>query len=323
LTNKWQHLRQAIQDVPVGPSLRLFLGLPKTAKTVPANSIPQEKYDQLEEYFLHLLSTGSVPPKDQLSEIICELSAMRCHKSVVSLEQSYVEHIDIDSLDVALAIGVSLFLVSDYASARYYFTKVLTLDPAHVPALTNLGLALRLSGQTDEAVEYIEKALSLSPVQSRLWEELGFCYQELYEEEWVDELENFVKDTRSWRGYSYLAEIKHLGSAERKQVLLQPFYDKGERSFAFLIEYTGVLGQCGLHERVPAVIWQAETFAAREGTDAKDFPWQLLFHSAQAHLAMGEKKDSLTCLKRIEENYQGIPPEVSDMMQSLKKEIEA
>ncbi len=321
MTNKWQELRQNILDVPVGPSLRLFLGLPKESNEgSKEQNHSQEKYDQLESYFLHMLSTGSVPPIAQLGEIVCELNAMRCHKSVVYVEQNYTEHLNSQDLDVLLSVGVSLFAVSDFKSARYYFSKVLTIDSENVPALTNLGLALRLSGKTDEALEYIQKALEVSPAQSRLWEELGFCYQEIFEEMWVDELESFVDKLNSWRGYSYFAEIKHLGSAEQKLNLLQPFYDRGERSYAFLIEYTGVLGQNGLHEKVPTVIWQAETFSEREGNAPKDFPWQLLFHCAQAHLAMGEKNEASHCLKRIEAHPENIPQDVGEMIQSLKNE---
>gem|GEM_PF-4473518 len=137
----------------------------------------------------------------------------------------------------------------------------------------------------------------------------------------MGELETFVKDANSWRGYSYLSEIKHLGSFEQKLNLLQPFYDRGERSFAFLIEFTGVLGQNGLHARVPSVIWQAETFMAREGSAPESFPWQLLLHCSQAHLAMGEKKEALACITRIEKHHSDLPDEVQEMLLSLKKEI--
>ncbi len=327
MTNKWQELRQSILDVPVGPSLRLFLGFPKNSKQQnkvqgSSQQYEQDSYDQLENYFLHMLSSGSVPPKAQLSEIVCELNSMRCHKSVVFVEQNFLDSLDIENMDVLLSLGVSYFAASDFKSARYYFSKSLTKEPENVPALTNLGLSLRLSGNTDEAVEYIQKALSLSSGQSRLWEELGFCYQEIYEDQWVEELESFVVQSNSWRGFSYLGEIKHLGSAEHKLRLLRPFYDRGERSFAFLIEYTGILGQNGLHEQVPAVIWQAESFSIREGKAAKDFPWQLLFHCAQAHLAMGEKKEATICIARMEKQSEQIPNDIRDMIVSLKKDIE-
>jgi|GEM_PF-5831823 len=159
MTSNWQELRKSILDVPVGPSLRLFLGFPKPKDDTGPQRPPQEKYDLLEKYFMHMLATGTTPPKKQITDIICELSAMRCHKSVVYVEQNLGEFLDTENLDVLLSVGVSFFTISDYNSARYYFTKAITVDGQNVPALTNLGLSLRLSGNTDEAVEFIGESL--------------------------------------------------------------------------------------------------------------------------------------------------------------------
>ena len=67
-----------------------------------------------------------------------------------------------------------------------------------------------------------------------------------------------AKELESWVGWSLAAEMEPDANSQTRADYLDPFYQGGERSDEFLIEYTGALGMAGRFEEVPALVWQQE-----------------------------------------------------------------
>lgn len=55
------------------------------------------------------------------------------------------------------------FLTEDYASARSDLYRTVELNPDHVGALSGLALTLTALGETDEAQQWLRRALALNP----------------------------------------------------------------------------------------------------------------------------------------------------------------
>ena len=60
-----------------------------------------------------------------------------------------------------------------YAAAEQLYRTLLDFQPAHVPALVNLGTILRQRNKAEEAIEYLKKATELDAASSPAWFMMG------------------------------------------------------------------------------------------------------------------------------------------------------
>ena len=81
--------------------------------------------------------------------------------------------------------GNAAFINRDYGEAIKCYKKTINLNPNHVGAYGNLGLAYRYGKQDyekaikyfDKAIEYFEKEVELNPDFARAYIDLGLAYQ--------------------------------------------------------------------------------------------------------------------------------------------------
>lgn len=88
----------------------------------------------------------------------------------------------------------------DLASAEKLYSKVLKLDPGHVDAMSNRGLALMGLGHFEDAVTSFEKALAISPNAPDLYFNLGTALDELWR--YGDATDAYLKCLERAPGYA-------------------------------------------------------------------------------------------------------------------------
>ena len=66
------------------------------------------------------------------------------------------------------------FANKDYRTAAGLYRRLLSLDPQNVDVYNNLGLTLHYTGQTDEALDWLNKGVVVNSEYQRIWLTLGF-----------------------------------------------------------------------------------------------------------------------------------------------------
>jgi len=84
-----------------------------------------------------------------------------------------------EALNSMVARGYQLNRSGDAVKAEALYRQVLHADENHVAANNLLGLLCLQSGRSEEAVQYIEKALSISPDDAQAHSNLGIAYRNL------------------------------------------------------------------------------------------------------------------------------------------------
>jgi tetratricopeptide (TPR) repeat protein len=79
-----------------------------------------------------------------------------------------------DNRDLLFRLGTFYFENNRFHDAIDIYMKILRLDENDVETLTDLGLALHYTGNSDRGIEYLKKATTLSPDNQRSWLSLGF-----------------------------------------------------------------------------------------------------------------------------------------------------
>jgi tetratricopeptide (TPR) repeat protein len=110
------------------------------------------------------------------------------HAMVVTLLEPLMVQVPVDR-GVANLLGLVLGReLGEFDRSEKYLRMALMQDPNWLPALTNLGWILLEQGRTPEGREYIEKALSISPMEgeTRLVRACMNLKQARFEEGWRD-----------------------------------------------------------------------------------------------------------------------------------------
>ena len=84
-----------------------------------------------------------------------------------------------EALNSMVTRGYQLNRSGDTVKAESLYRQVLHADENHVAANNLLGLLCLQAGRTDEAIEFIEKALSISPDDAQAHSNLGIAYRNL------------------------------------------------------------------------------------------------------------------------------------------------
>jgi Tfp pilus assembly protein PilF/quercetin dioxygenase-like cupin family protein len=84
-----------------------------------------------------------------------------------------------EALNSMVARGYQLNRAGDTVKAEALYRQVLHADENHVAANNLFGLLCLQSGRAEEAVQYIEKALSISPDDAQAHSNLGIAYRNL------------------------------------------------------------------------------------------------------------------------------------------------
>ncbi|MFK7871998.1 MAG: hypothetical protein AB8C84_02345, partial [Oligoflexales bacterium] len=153
--------------------------------------------------------------------------------------------------------------------------------------------------------------IAQTPDHIQLWKLLAQLFQD---QQSTEDFIKFAQDQGAWVGLCIAAEHTQDPTVNRR-VWLEKLYKSGERSMAFLTEYSGCLGSCGHFDSIPSVLWEARH-------QKEDTPWELELNGLQAYLSMENDKEFLKespeLLKRSE-----LPEDVRTMIISWQEECRA
>ncbi|MCP4623857.1 MAG: tetratricopeptide repeat protein [bacterium] len=118
-------------------------------------------------------------------------------------------------------LGASHLSINDPATARPYFSKALTLEPAEqdIPSIYSyLGVALKDMGEYRQALEILKEGEKLDQERTDIYNLMGFCHFKLQEH--MEAIENFKKvvalDPSSAIDYANIASnYRQMGEKEK------------------------------------------------------------------------------------------------------------
>lgn len=115
-----------------------------------------------------------------------DINALCLLGSILLLKKDYPEserlfrkvlEVDPDHVEALNNLGVAILEHKrDLASAEHLFRKVIQLHPSHVKALLNIGNICSTLGQTEDAKEFYLQALSIDPNDGAILNNLGALY---------------------------------------------------------------------------------------------------------------------------------------------------
>lgn len=310
-------------QVPMGPALSKYLSLPLTGSdeqssdkrsvvTEPTGFEP--RLDPVESLVHHLRGVHASRPDLDVAtvvDLLDELVTMAIPEAALDLVKAYPDSIKDDDFRAQLALGVGAMLAGDLNQAESALCKAQAVLPNEPAPYVNLAQIFHSQGRLDEAEVWCLAGLEAEVNNHRLWELLAVLYRDQMGDYMPEHLLKVAEKRTSWAGVALATSLIATGDRYFKSSLLEKFYFQGERDPLFLIELTGAYGVAGEHEKIPAIVWQAERMAT------KGLPWQLHVHAAQAQLAMGQLSEFKNQLDKARKD-----PFIPDEALAALKELE-
>jgi tetratricopeptide (TPR) repeat protein len=307
-----------IRHYPMGPKTRSFLAISDQdyrGSDQPLDSA--EHRERFSEHLLHALAQRPVISDDELTDLIDELVAMDLPGLVLAVVGERPQLRTFRDFRCQLSLGVAAMLTGDQDLAEDALRSAQEILPAEPAPYINIVQILLSQSRIDEALVWCESGLEQEPNNHALWELMAHLRQVTDGEAFPDMIMRLANQYNSWAGLSLAASLSSSGDRYLKVNLLDKLYAQGERDPQFLIEYTAALGVAGDMEKIPQVIWLAETSGGSQPLN-----WQLYLHAAQACLAMDRFQECLSWLGKAEKS-KFLPDEARAAMSELKTEAEA
>lgn len=293
-------------QLPMGPEVASWLG---DAAQVFAQTNQEWTEADFTQFLLDASATTPLSTSKQLTKLMDELLAMNKPEVVVALAERYPELLDSHDLQSQLAYGAAAMLTEHFDRAEECFRRAQFCAPLEPAPYVNCAQIMQAQERWEEAWQWCMSCLGVEPNHYPIWQ-LIFRGIEQRNGEPAREIKALAERFNSWAGMSLAAELAAPGTPSLKVDFLRPFYEAGETSSAFLVEYTGALGAAEIYESIPAIVWRAKKL------QGNSIAWKLLFHGAQAQLALGNEQAfqeaAAGLLKRTD-----IPTEVKSYLQEL------
>lgn len=273
-----------IHNFPMGPALRSYLGIQNVDYQGESNSrITEAEKASFRDVFLETLKQKPLGNDVEFTSVIDELVAMDFPLLVLATHEAYPDLLDQNDFQAQFAMGIASMLAGELEGANGYFARSQQLNPQEPAPYVNQALILSMLKDYDSAIMWADAGLKIEKNNFKLWQVLGQVLFDFDQVHYMEHLRERAARFDSWAGKSLvLAQNPSLSSEDRIRAY-EAIYDEGERDPAFLVEYSAILGQSNLYDRIPAIVWEA-------GQHHTTLPWQLHMHCAQAHMGM-EKFD--------------------------------
>jgi hypothetical protein len=302
-----QHTTADWSAYPMGPNVRIWLGISREVDLGKHRNRPgQEERLGFSDFLLHSIEHGEGQhplDENQLVDLVDELVAMDLPLVALKLIDAFPNLWHRNHFRGALAEGIAAMQVEDLERAEISFRVAQGLVPAEPAPYVNLVQIMIFQDRLADARTWCQAGLTAEPNNFNLWDLMADIASREKAEFSHHDIIEAAKQFDSWAGYSMAADLDPDANSQTKAAHLDPFYNHGERSSDFLIEYTGALGAAGHFEKIPQIIWQAEKFAS------DPIPWKLHLHGAQAHLAMNQL-DRFAAMIEILRKKPGVPAEI-------------
>ncbi len=185
--------------------------------------------------------------------------------------QSAETAIKYDSLytDAWFKAGYIAFDLDSFNRARYYYTKLITIEPEHQYGLLNLGLSYSYLDENDSAILYYDKVIEHYPNYNLVYNNKGYIYQKLGQ--YLEAIKLYTKasqlddsDTRSiWnRGDCYFA----IGKYTEALTDFKKVYELNPESFNALYQIGEAYEKMGLINNALDYYKQYQALASSNST---------------------------------------------------------
>lgn len=301
----------SIQSYPLGPNLRVWLGInEQDYRGYEKGQVNEQEKQEVISYIVNYAKTNKFANSDSLVEIVDELVAMGLPTAALVLVDCNHKVWDKNDFRGSLSEGIASMLIQDLDRAEESFIRAQRLIPEEPAPYINLIKIMLYTDRSKDARLWCETGIEAEPNNHTLWELYYEILKGISPENLELEFKEKITEHNSWSGASLLATISHPDSHEKRLSVLSGFYEEGERSEPFLIEYTGALGAAGEFEKIPQIIWMAKS------STSQTISWKLEIHEAQAYLAMGKTDRFIEIANHIA-NRKDLPDDVSEQIREL------
>jgi tetratricopeptide (TPR) repeat protein len=305
------------RSFPMGPALRKYLGVSDGYRGELAGKVPHEAVEAFARALIDHASDHPLVDGAQLVDILEELVTMDVPVAALQLYEAHREIFPAADFRAQFHLGNAAMLAGSLVLAEQAFSEAQRLVPAETAPYVNMAQLLAYDARFDEARRWIDSGLDVDPNHFGLWELLAWTLRQQEVPGHAKTVEQIARQKNSWAGLSLAMDLVAPDEPERKLNVLEDFYAAGTTSEGFLVEYTAVLGQCGLYDRIPAAIWRADV-----AVPGKPLSWKLKLHLAQAQLAANRFADARGSLEDLS-GMDGLPPQVRDgILPALFAELE-
>ncbi len=305
------------RSFPMGPSLRQYLGIKSEYRGDLVAKVNDEAAVRFAQALIEYAADHPVTDGAALVNLLEELVTMDMPGAALALHEAHPDIFPVNDFRAQFHLGNAAMLAGSLVIAEHAFTEAQKLVPAETAPYVNMAQILIHDQRFDEAQHWIEAGLAVDANHCGLWEILAWVFQQQEIPDHPKSLEKMARERNSWAGLSLVADLVAPEEPERKLMFLEGIYNEGDPSEEFLVEYTAVLGQCGLYDRIAPVIWRAKAALA-----SKPFSWKLQLHLVQSQIAteqLEEARESVNTLL----NAKGVPASVIDtVVPALLAEIE-
>lgn len=306
---------QNLREYPCGPALRMYFDWPEIE---PSNRNYSEKESKAFAELTHayILSTP-VANSDELATLIDELYKMGFS------EQALLLHNENPKIDISqhfhglLALGAAALIENDLKLAEGASVAAQALAPKETAPYFNTAMSLERQQNPVEALKWCLAGLELEPNHEPLWQlaiSINITSNTL---DFKDMWQRAV-DLSSWVGIAMLHDSTATFSSAETIKYLSKIYSEGNRTDAFLVDYTARLGQESQFDEILRIIWDFESPVKN---------WMLVLHGYQASLALDHSERAQEMAELLASNPE-VPAEIKgliakDMMDNGEKQIPA
>ncbi len=301
------------KSYPMGPKVKEWLEVSHSQyRGDQAKDIPADLREAFSEKVLTHMNEKPIDNEDMLIDIMDELVSMDLPLLVLKCADTFDHLWNRFDFRGLRAEGIAAMLVGESQRAINCFATAQKVSPEEPASYANLAQILMAEGRFEEAKSWLEAGFDADNNHHNLW----YLYAQLlsntceFDSEAARKILTLAKERNSWAGLSLAAEMQEDYNQNTKAIILEGIYNSGERSHDFLIEYTGALGQSEQYDKIPAIVWQAESLTSQ------DLPWQLTLHKLQAQLAMDQHETFVEHAKKAV-LQPGFPAEIKDQLRQF------
>jgi tetratricopeptide (TPR) repeat protein len=302
----------------MGPVLRAYLGVARDYRGEIVSKVSGEIAAVFGQALVSHASDHPVTDGVVLVNILEELVTMDMPAAALRMYDAHRSIFPVNDFRAQFHLGNAAMLAGSLVQAEQAFTEAQKLVPGETAPYVNMAQILIHDDRLEDARKWLEAGLDVDPNHFGLWDMLAWTFKQLEIPDHTKSLERLARDMNSWAGLSLCADLAAPDEPERKLSVLEEFYSEGQSSEEFLVEYTAVLGQCGLYDRIAPVIWRHRSGQALN--QPQMLSWKLQLHLAQAQLATGQyeaARESLEALLRARDSGAGYTNVPANVLESV------
>ncbi len=245
---------------PMGPTLRRYLDIsPNDYKGDLAAKPSDEMGSQFQNWLLAYLKEHSPASSRETIDLLEELTSMGMSRAAIRLFELYPFDTARDDFRTMIYIGSSYMMEAMHEQAFEFLSRAQELEPGEISPYINIAMMHYSLAEDDEAMIWAKAGLQVEPNHQKLWEIIASVYLTKDKLTAGAAIQKIATEFNSYSGYSLAAELLNQSDHLLKAQLLEKPFESGVRDDEYLIEYSAALGLAQQFEKIPGILWHAQT----------------------------------------------------------------